>query len=152
MPTLSIDRAGLDDLALLAPLFIGYRAFYRKPPEADRVRAFLSDRLRHQDSIVLLARLDGIAVGFTQLYPTFSSVSIGRAFVLNDLFVDPAARSHGVGRALLERAAAFARQEGALYLELATGVTNAGAQRLYEATGWVRDTDFYHYSLDLRTG
>ena len=148
----SVRRAGLDDLDTVARLFDGYRAFYRVAPASERVAAFLSDRLRNQDSVIFLAALaEGPdAVGFTQLYPMFSSVSVGRSFVLNDLFVDPSARGHGVGRALLERAAAFGRETGALYLELATEVTNTAAQRLYDGAGWQRDTEFYHYALDLR--
>jgi GNAT superfamily N-acetyltransferase len=149
---LTIRRAELTDLDRLAPLFDGYRRFYRRQEEPDRVRAFLTDRLRNRDSIIFLAFIEGqpLPVGFTQLYPTYSSVSIGRSLILNDLFVDPAGRGHGVGRALLERAAQFGRATGALYLELATEVSNAPAQALYEQAGWRRDTDFYHYSLDLR--
>lgn len=150
--TITITRAELDDLDLVVPLFDGYRQFYRQPSDPSRVRAFLADRLRNRDSVIFLARLAGerAPIGFTQLYPIFSSVSIGRALVLNDLFVAPSARGHGAGQALLERAAAFGREVGALYLELATAVTNATAQRLYQGAGWVRDTEFYHYALDLR--
>lgn len=150
--SITITRAELDDLERVVPLFDGYRAFYRQRSEPARVRAFIGDRLRNRDSVIFLARLAGHQdpVGFTQLYPMFSSVSIGRSLVLNDLFVAPAARGHGVGQALLERAAAFGRETGALYLELATAVTNTTAQRLYQGAGWIRDNDFYHYSLDLR--
>jgi len=149
---LSIRRADLDDLDRLVPLFDGYRRFYGKPSEPDRVRAFLGDRLRNRDSIVLLAFLAGQAGpgGFTQLYPTFSSISIGRSLILNDLFVAPEARGHGMGRALIERAAKFGRETGAVFLELATGVSNTAAQALYQESGWRREDGFYHYSLDLR--
>ncbi len=145
-----IERATLADLDRVVPLFDAYRQFYRQPSEPDRVRGFLADRLRNGDSIVLLAAKAGVAVGFVQLYPMYSSVSIGRSFVLNDLFVAEAGRGHGVGRALLERAAAVGREAGALYLELATAVTNHPAQRLYDRAGWTRDTEFHHYALDLR--
>ena len=145
-----IERATSLDLDRVVPLFDAYRQFYRQPSEPERVRAFLADRLRQGDSIILLASVGGTAVGFVQLYPTFSSVSIGRSLILNDLYVAEAGRRHGVGRALLERAAAVGRESGALYLELATAVTNLPAQRLYERAGWIRDTEFHHYALDLR--
>lgn len=149
--SITIIRAGLEDLEEVVPLFDGYRQFYRQRSEPDRVRAFLADRLRNRDSVIFLARLaDRTPAGLTQLYPMFSSVSIGRSLVLNDLFVAPAARGHGVGRALLDRAAAFGRETGALYLELATAVTNTVAQGLYQRAGWRRDTEYHHYSLDLR--
>jgi GNAT superfamily N-acetyltransferase len=148
-----IARAVPADLDGLAPLFESYRRFYQREPEPTRVRAFLADRLRNRDSIVFLARLaeGDEPVGFTQLYPVFSSISVGRALILNDLFVAERARGHGVGRALLERAAAFGRETGALYLELSTGVDNATAQRLYRAAGWRRESGFDHYQLDLRS-
>jgi GNAT superfamily N-acetyltransferase len=152
--TVTIVRAELADLERLAPLFDGYRQFYRQPSEPARVRAFLADRLRNGDSVVVLA-LDperGTGLGFTQLYPTFSSVSIGRAFVLNDLFVAPEGRGRGIGAALLEHAARYGRETGALYLELETAVSNTPAQRLYERQGWVRETVFHKYALELRGG
>jgi ribosomal protein S18 acetylase RimI-like enzyme len=89
------------------------------------------------------------AVGFTQLYPVFSSVSCTRKYLLNDLFVVPAARRSGAGRALLVAAADFARAQGAASLSLSTGVDNATAQRLYESLGWTRDESYYEYNLTL---
>jgi len=150
-PTIEIHRANLTDLEPAVRLFDAYRQFYRLPSEPGRARAFLADRLRNQDSVIFLGRLAGFPtpVGFVQLYPTFSSVSIGRALVLNDLFVEPAARGRGIAQALLLRAAAFARETGARYLELATEIGNGTAQRVYERLGWVRDTEFYHYSFTL---
>ncbi len=151
MSALSIRRASPADLELLVPLFDGYRQFYRRPSDPTRARAFLADRLRNGDSIVFLAFL-GAGVdpaGFAQLYPMFSSVSIGRSLILNDLYVTSASRGRGVGRALIERAVEFGRETGALYLELATEVTNQTAQRLYQAAGWRRDTAFYHYEIGL---
>lgn len=150
MTDLAIRRASSVDLRSLAPLFDDYRAFYRCEPEPDRVRAFLGDRLRNGDSVIFIAKLAGRDVGFTQLYPTFASLSIGRALILNDLFVDPTARGRGIGRALLEQAMNFGRAIGARSLELSTEVTNEVGQRLYERAGWVRDTAFYHYSFTVR--
>ena len=151
--TCTVVRAEPADLDRLVPLFDAYRRFYRRPSELDRVRAFLGDRLRNRDSVVFLALAEpgGAAVGFTQLYPVFSSVSIGRALILNDLFVVPEGRGRGVGAALLERAAAFGRETGARYLELETEVSNEPAQRLYERLGWTRETAFHRYALDLGT-
>lgn len=145
-----VRPAGIEDLPALVPMFDGYRQFYRQPSEPDRAEAFLADRLRNRDSAIFLAEVGGRPVGFVQLYPTFSSVSIGRAFVLNDLYVVAAARGSGAGRALLEQAARYGREQGALYLELSTEVTNTTAQALYAATGWERESAFHHYSLDLR--
>ena len=92
---------------------------------------------------------DGTAVGFTQLYPMFSSVSAARTFILNDLFVVQEARRKGVGIELLKAATRFGRSVGAIRLSLSTAIDNQTAQALYESLGWVRDTEFYAYSLSL---
>jgi GNAT superfamily N-acetyltransferase len=101
---------------------------------------------------VFVARLQGAAIGFTQLYPCFASVSLARMFVLYDLFVAPQARRCGAATALLRAGVGYARMQGASQLMLQTAVTNLPGQRLYEREGWVRDNDFYVYEYHLRTG
>lgn len=146
---LVIERAGPADLADLASLFEGYRAFYRMEPDPAAARAFLAERLEAGDSVVLLARRDGDAVGFVQLYPIFSSVRMRRMWILNDLFVDPAARGEGVGRRLMERARAHAEATGAAGLALETEKTNETAAALYRSLGWRREEAFDRYELFL---
>src|SRR5258708_17821567 len=138
-------RAQLDDLAVLVPLFDGYRQFYEQPSDLAGASAFLADRIKRDESVIFLAVADGAIVGFTQLYPLFSSVSMKRLWLLNDLFVTPEARTSGAGRALLERAERHAAETGAKGLTLSTRNTNLTAQRLYEACGWTKDEQFFHY-------
>ncbi|MBB6099967.1 ribosomal protein S18 acetylase RimI-like enzyme [Deinobacterium chartae] len=147
MKSLTLRRATLEDLPTLVPLFDAYRQFYGQPPDLATAAHFLQARLERGESVVLLAEVGGQAVGFTQLYGSFSSVRVGRVWILNDLYVSPAARGRGAGAALLEAAADFARQDGALGLSLQTAHDNHTAQALYERLGWVRDTDFYTYTL-----
>lgn len=96
-----IRQATVQDLDLLVPLFDGYRQFYRHPSEPDRIRRFLLDRFEHNQCVIFIAMNDEAAVGFTQLYPSFSSGALARIYVLNDLFVDARNRQSGVGKALL---------------------------------------------------
>ncbi|OON64219.1 GNAT family N-acetyltransferase [Massilia sp. KIM] len=147
-----IRQAGLGDLPLVAPLFDAYRQFYGKPADPALAASFLRERLERDESTIFLATdADGRGIGFVQLYPSFSSVSAGRIYVLNDLFVAPAARGAAVGRGLLQAAADFGRQRGALRLVLSTAKTNTRAQALYTSAGWVRDEDYFEYTLALRT-
>jgi GNAT superfamily N-acetyltransferase len=145
MPEVRSVRAELDDLDALAPLFDAYRRFYGQASDLAGARTFLADRFKRGESVIFLAVVDGAIVGFTQLYPSFSSVSMKRLWVLNDLFVTPDARKSGAGRALLERAERWAAETGAKGLTLSTQLTNLGAQRLYEACGWTKDDEFLHY-------
>ena len=148
--TAAVRHATIHDLDVVVPLFDAYRSFYGKPAEPARARAFLAERFQHHESIIFVALEEsGACVGFTQLYPVFSSVSCTRKYLLNDLFVVPAARRGGAARALLAAAADFARAQGAASLSLSTGVDNAAAQRLYESLGWTRDESFYEYNLVL---
>jgi len=144
-PALVVRQAVLADLGVVAPLFDGYRRFYGRPSDLAAATAFLRDRFEHGQSVIFLA-LDGAEpVGFTQLYPSFSSVSLARVFVLNDLFVVPGRRRGGVGSALLDAATGHARALGAVRVSLNTDVANATAQATYEARGWKRDREYFAY-------
>jgi ribosomal protein S18 acetylase RimI-like enzyme len=147
MTEVQVQRATLDQIDELLPLFDGYRQFYKQPSDLPGARRFLGERLLQGESVILLASVSGRAVGFTQLYPLFSSVTMERLWQLNDLFVDPAVRGQGVGEALLQRAASFSRAMGAKGLTLETGAENLGAQRLYERMGFEREQGCYHYLL-----
>jgi len=145
MKSVPVRQAVLADIEKIVPLFDGYRQFYGQPSGEAAVRDFLRNRFEQRDSVLFVAEVGGRAVGFTQLYPTFSSVSMARAFVLNDLFVSPEARKSGVGRSLLSAAAHYARDVGAIRLSLSTAITNKAGQNLYEGAGWRRDEAFYVY-------
>jgi ribosomal protein S18 acetylase RimI-like enzyme len=149
--SLLIRRAALADLGLVAPLFDAYRQFYGKPADPALAEAFIRERIERGESIVFLARDadGGEALGFVQLYPSFSSVAGRRIWILNDLYVIPAARKRGIGRALLAQAAEHGRSTGAVRLVLSTATNNLSAQSLYESCGFRRDEQFFVYKLEL---
>lgn len=151
MNVVRIERKGVE---LVAPLFDAYRVFYGQASDPTLAREYLDERLGNGQSVVFAA-IDGPdagtganAIGFTQLYPLFSSVAARHTWLLNDLFVAPEARGQGVARALLERARKFAETSGAFKLVLATAPDNEAAQNLYESARWKRDP-FFHYYLEV---
>ncbi len=147
----TIHTALPEDAALIAPLFDAYRQFYEQAADADAALAFITARLQRGESVILLARdAQGRALGFCQLYPSFCSVLAAPIYVLYDLFVAPAARRTGVGRALLLAAEAHARATGHARMDLTTARDNHQAQALYESLGWVRDGVFLAYARHLR--
>ena len=149
--TARVRSAKAADLEALSLLFDQYRQFYRQPPDPALARDFMTARFERRESTVLVAETGGASmIGFCQLYPSFCSVTAGPILVLYDLFVAPAHRRLGAGRALLQAAAAHARAAGVARMDLATARTNAGAQALYESLGWIRDDVFLHYSLVLQ--
>jgi GNAT superfamily N-acetyltransferase len=146
---IAIRQATVHDVDNLAPLFDGYRQFYEQASDVAAARAFLLDRFGHSESIIFIASRDSVPIGFAQLYPSFSSISMARIFVLSDLFVANNFRKLGAARLLLDAAVQFGRSTGARQLTLETARTNHQAQRLYESSGWERDNDFYVYQSTL---
>ena len=131
------------------PLFDAYRRFYEQPGDEVAARAFLRARLAQDESVILLARLGGEPAGFTQLYPSFSSVSLQRLWILNDLFVAEHARRCGVASALLLSAREHAIATNAKGLVLETATTNKAGQALYASLGWQQETAFITFTLTV---
>lgn len=141
---LEIIKATSQHLEVLAYLFDRYRIFYHQKPDLEGAYQFLERRMEKNESTIFLANFKGEGAGFTQLYPVFSSVSMERSFILNDLFVLATYRNLGIGAALLSTAKTFTRKMNYKGLALETAIDNP-AQKLYEREGWKRDEDFLHY-------
>ena len=145
---MSIQKATILELESLTELFDLYRVFYEQTSDPDRAREFLRERLTNGESVVFMAFEEGNPIGFVQLYPSFSSVSMVRSWVLNDLYVKESARKKGFGEELLKGAITFARETGAKGVLLETGKDNVNAQKLYEKIGFVRESNyFYHFTI-----
>jgi len=146
---MNIYQATPKDMEGVANLFNQYRIFYEKSTDMDGASSFISERLEHGDSTIFVAVRDNDYVGFVQLYPTFSSISMKRAWILNDLYVTENARQQGVAQGLLDAAVQLGVETKAASLSLQTAPTNHNAQKLYEKNGFVKDDMYLTYSLDL---
>ncbi len=95
----------------------------------------------------LIGEVDGAASGIG-LYFFNASTWVGRrGLYLEDLYVRPAARGRGLGRALLCQLAAVADAEGCARLEWSVLRTNADARRFYEGLGAAAQEDFVLYRV-----
>lgn len=137
-------RATTAQLDQLTPLFDAYRVFYKQDSAPETARVFLLKRLKNKEATIFLALENDIPIGFTLLYPTFSSVSMEPVFILNDLFVSEIARNKGVGEQLLNRAKEHCREMRFKGLALETATDNP-AQNLYERLDWKKDSHCFHY-------
>ena len=165
---LEIVRARVEDVEAVVPLFDAYLQFYKLPSNEEAARRFLHARLLKGEAVIFLALEESpagepaarphksgegnparAALGFTLLYPTWSSLSMKPWWNLNDLYVVPAARQRGVARALMLRARRLAEQTGASGLGLETAKDNFAAQKLYEQLGWLREEEFFRYELKV---
>lgn len=145
MTDVSVRQAVYADLEVLAALFDRYRQFQGQPSDPTSARRFLHARFEHGESVLFLAHRDRRPVGFAQLYPSFSSVSLLRVFQLNDLFVDEDGRREGIASRLLAALEDYASSMGAVRITLAVAISNERAQALYEASGWNKDQQFLVY-------
>ena len=147
MGTINTRLATPEDAPRIAPLFDTYRQFYQQAPDLVNAQNFITARLNKQESIIFIAENElGEAVGFCQCYPSFCSIIIAPIYVLNDLFVSPAARQLGAGKHLMEAAEAHAQTNGIARLDLTTAKNNLKAQSLYTQQGWQRDDIYYAYN------
>jgi GNAT superfamily N-acetyltransferase len=148
---LTIDTVGRDDLPELMPMLRAYCDFYRVKPSDERLEALVTALIEDpSEGLQLIARHgDGTPLGFATIYWTWQTLHAARVGVLNDLFVVPASRGSGTGRALIERGLQLCRERGAEKLVWETALDNATAQRLYDGIGAEKST-WLTYELDAR--
>ncbi|MDM8099723.1 MULTISPECIES: GNAT family N-acetyltransferase [Oceanobacillus] len=139
----------MEDLDGVSNLFNLYRVFYEQTSDIEGAKAYIKQRLEHKGSVIFMVRDHQMYVGFTQLYPTFSSISMKKAWILNDLYVDAEARNQGIGEKLLNKAKDLAMETDAKSIVLETAPDNTASQGLHEKNGYIRDSQFYHYELNL---
>ncbi|MGN7721971.1 N-acetyltransferase family protein [Chitinophaga sp. 22620] len=146
---MQITKATTDHLPQLAVLFDLYRQHYEQQPDLEGAEQYLAERLVRNESVIYVAEEEGQLVGFTQLYPVFSSIGMKKAWILNDLYVADDHRRKGVARGLLEASRELGKATDARYLMLQTHIDNTKARTLYESNGWKLDEEFYYYYLSI---
>jgi GNAT superfamily N-acetyltransferase len=145
----TITRVGVGDLDELIPLMRGYCDFYEVAPGDAALRALALTLLEHPDTagVQLIARDDhGTAIGFATLFWSYSTLSAAAIGVMNDLYVDAAARSTGVGAALIRACETACANRGVDVMEWQTAPTNARAQSLYDRFDATR-SEWISYTL-----
>lgn len=143
---MEIITATAAQLEQVSRLFDQYRVFYQQASDIDAAKRFIAERIALEESVIFLAMKNGVAIGFTQLYPSFTSVGMARIWILNDLFVHEAHRNKGVAQMLMEHAIDYSKTTGRKKIVLSTAYDNTNAQSLYEKLGFSRE-DFYSYEL-----
>ena len=147
-----IIKATLEHLDLLAPLFVKYREFYGELPYPDSSRDFLEKCLTRDESVIYLAMPiddDKKVLGFCQLYPSYSSLSLKRVWILNDIYVAEDARRQLVADHLMRAAKKMAKDTQAVRMRVSTSANNEVAQKVYESIGFREDTQFKNYVLPI---
>lgn len=143
-----IRKASIEDLDALAVMFDLYRIFYDHPSDIEACKQFLQERMQEKQSVIYIAIADGRAVGFTQLYPIFSSAGLKRTWLLNDIYVTEDYRKHHVASRLLDAAMQLGKETNSAWLLLQTATDNYAAHIVYQKKGWERlDDIFYQFNI-----
>ena len=85
---MNIRKAQISDLSQLSELFDLYRIFYRKESDLSAAENFIRARLEKEDAVIYVAESSDQLVGFTQLYPSFSSTRMQRMWILRKYLAD----------------------------------------------------------------
>ncbi|WP_206705407.1 GNAT family N-acetyltransferase [Marinomonas colpomeniae] len=149
---MDIRKAELNDLTPVVTIFEQYRDFYRCENNTELATDFIKSRIEQKESVIFIAEVlnngEKTIVGFTQLYPLFSSTAMKKLWLLNDLFVDVNYRKQGIAEQLIAASKALAKETDARGLMLETSSNNLPAQALYEKVGFTQSQSFY-YELDV---
>lgn len=151
---MQILRVSKTQGSLIFDLFNKYRIFYKQESNMKLAEDFIQARLDNNESVIFVAleTSNSKPIGFTQLYPKYSSARAVRNWILNDLYVGKEYRKHGVGSKLIETVINFAKEDGAMFVEISTAIDNFTAQSLYEQIGFKKqnsEADFYTYRIPL---
>ena len=133
-------------------LFDQYRVFYKQRSDINLAKRFITERLENHESIIFVAYNSDKPIGFTQLYPKYSSARATKNWILNDLYVDENHRGKGVARALIKESMTFAKSSSAIFLQIQTASDNFPAQKLYEFIGFQKqaaDDTFFLYKITV---
>ncbi|PKA17443.1 GNAT family N-acetyltransferase [Leptospira haakeii] len=143
--SINVRIASRSDLEELSELFDLYRKFYELPSNLAGAKKFLEDRLLHKDSVLIVAEDGGRLLGFAQLYPIFSSLSMRRDYILNDLYIRETERRRGTAKKILAGAANHVMEHGGKGMGLETHPDNRHARHLYERFGFKLNEEYLHY-------
>jgi ribosomal protein S18 acetylase RimI-like enzyme len=146
-----IQQATLNDLSKLAPVFNDYRVHFNKSGDVVATNSFLQQLLIKSQAIVFIAIDEETTeiMGFTLLYPMFSSLKLQSTWTLNDMYVVEKYRKYGVASQLLVHVKAFGIETKVAWIMLKTGIENIKAQALYEKFGFHKDQEHLYYYLPI---
>jgi GNAT superfamily N-acetyltransferase len=146
---LEIRAARPADVAVIAELIRGLARFEKLEDEVTMTEDLLAKGLfgNRPYAETLLAEEDGTPVGFALFFHNFSTFLARPGLYLEDLFVVPEHRGHGVGRALLVALARVAVERGCGRLEWSVLDWNRDAIAFYERLGARPNSEWTVYRL-----
>jgi ribosomal protein S18 acetylase RimI-like enzyme len=146
---LLIRQATIEDLPKIVPIFDSYREFFKHPKDPSKVESFLYEKFEHLESVIFIAAQENEVIGFAQLYPIFSSLSLQRVWLLNDFYIAEASRNRGIGKMLFAKVKEFTLLTKSKGIELSVEHANKKAWNFWEKQGFKIDDEFRYYFYKL---
>lgn len=147
--SISVRQASILDLSKIIPVFDSYREYFKQERNPKEVEKFLFDKFEHLESVIFIAEQNNEVIGFAQLYPIFSSLTLQRVWLLNDFFINEGYRNKGIGRHLFEKVKEFTLLTKSKGIELSVEHLNEKAWRFWEGQGFRLDEEFRYYFYKL---
>ena len=147
---IELRKISISEINDIVELFNKYMIFYKQESNPEKYKTYLKNRIDNDEATIYLAYESNTkAIGFVINYTCFSSVSLGKIVILNDLFVLDNYRKEGIGNKLIDCSINLAKEIGAVRVDLGTAKDNFKAQSLYERIGFVKDTVYFSYSFNI---
>jgi GNAT superfamily N-acetyltransferase len=149
MPAISIQPAATSDIPLLLQLIKGLAAYEKLSDKVTATEADLREHLFGPDAkaAAAIARIDGEAAGIAVYFTVYSTFSGKPGLYLEDLFVEPAYRSRGVGRSLMAWLAKQGAERGCVRMNWSVLDWNEPALAFYDNLGAEPAKDWLGYSI-----
>lgn len=145
----AIRQATIQDLPSIVPIFDSYREYFNQQKDPVLVERFLFEKFEHRESVIFIAQKQDEVIGFAQLYPLFSSLTLQRVWLLNDFFITEEFRGSGVGTQLFATVKEFTLLTKSKGIELSVEHTNKKAWTFWEKQGFKEDEEFRYYFYKL---
>lgn len=145
----AIRQATIQDLPSIVPIFDSYREYFNQQKDPVLVERFLFEKFEHRESVIFIAQKQDEVIGFAQLYPLFSSLTLQRVWLLNDFFITEEFRGSGVGTQLFATVKEFTLLTKSKGIELSVEHTNKKAWTFWEKQGFKQDEEFRYYFYKL---
>jgi GNAT superfamily N-acetyltransferase len=149
MNKLTIRQAAIQDLSKLVPIFDDYREYFGQQKVPAAVNQFLFEKFEHLESVIFIAQQQNKVVGFAQLYPVFSSLTLQRVWLLNYFFIAEEFRGSGIGTKLFAKVKEFTLLTKSKGIELSVEHSNKKAWVFWEKQGFKMDEEFRYYFYKL---
>lgn len=146
---LIVRQATIKDLPKIVPIFDSYREYFKQQKNPLKVESFLFEKFVHLESVIFIAEQESEVIGFAQLYPIFSSLSLERVWLLNDFYISEEYRNNGIGKQLFAKVKEFTLLTKSKGIELSVEHTNRKDWKFWEKQGFRIDDEFRFYFYKL---